>query len=254
MFLTEWGLRSILTYLQVSGSVHLLQEVAAIYRKRYAKTVYLIRWLRASKPIYYLGEVIQSGEKMIPGPAQQFQSLNFVLQVLKRKYDQYELRIMTMGFTEEELHTVDQFRIANHNVVGVQNIPKPLGKKGDGSLYRVFMVDSNLEVLRELRKILLPQHFEIVGIARNGSQAYDIFQSRHRVIDILFVGAWLGDCTGYQLVEECKKVDPDLITAVLIDDKQQIDYPAATRLVVNFHLMKPIQEEEVLEKIKAVFS
>jgi CheY-like chemotaxis protein len=219
------------------------------------KTIYIIRWLKFSKPVYHVGELIRHENSLIPGPAEIYQSLSMILQVFRRKYQIQQLNLVTMGMTNEEFHMVDQFRIANNKqVLSLHNIPRPLGKRDDGSLHRVFMVDQQIAVLKEIRTVLIGEHFEIVGVATNGDRTYDFFSERPLACNILFCGQDLGDCNAYQLIKELKKLNPTLSTIVIAEDRHKIDVALAATLQVNFHLVKPIQKEEMLEKLRLMLS
>jgi len=159
-----------------------------------------------------------------------------------------------MGFTKEEVGIIEQFRIGNSQIQSVRHIPRPLGKKSDGTLYRVFMVDIDLEVLKGLRQMLLPQHFEILGIGRSGSQAYDFFMTHGLAVDLVITDLYLPDCTGYQLIEEMKKINPRVLSVVMVPSKKDIQFVLAERLMINFHITKPVAKVDLFSRLKELLS
>ena len=218
------------------------------------KTLYILRWIKFSKPVYHFGELVIVDGKFIPGPAIVYHSLNLLIQTIKNRHQKFKINIITMGLTKDERNVIDRFKIGNPQISGIKHIQKPLGKKSDGSLFRVFLVDNDFSTLKDVKEIIVPQHFELVSIARTGLQAYEFYSKQYKNIDILFVGLQLNDCTGYQLIEEFKKFNRDLITIVMVYSEKDIDAIISNRLHINFHIKKPVVKSELLDKIKRMLS
>lgn len=217
------------------------------------KIIYLIRWIKNEKPIYQLGEIVPVGNnRYMPAPPEIFSNFNITLQAIKNKFSLYEVSLLTMGFEKIAEKLIDDFVSKNLFIVTCKHLSRPIGKKSDGTPYRVFMVDSDFNSLKNIRKIIVKEHFEIMGVARNADDALKFFEKYYRYIDILIIEIILGSDDGYEVITQMRKLKNDLKVIIVTKSSSQLDVQKAIDLKINGYIIKPVEKEKLINNIKKI--
>ncbi|MBN1897620.1 MAG: response regulator transcription factor [Spirochaetes bacterium] len=219
------------------------------------RIIYVIKWVKNEKPFFQLGEFVMTGmDKYLPARPEIFFSLNTTLQAIKNKFSSSSLMLLTMGIDKEDVALIDKFIATNSFITGHKNIAKPLGKKSDGTPYRVFMVDSDFEALKKIKRIIVKEHFEIIGIARDSDHAMDFLRKHHDHIDILITELYLEPTDGYKLIQKVKDLSPRIKIIIVTKSNSELDIRKAVDLKINGYIIKPIDQEKLINDIKKVLS
>lgn len=153
---------------------------------------YIIRWMKYQNPSYQFAEMIPTqGGRYVPKPPMVYSSLSIIFLTLKRNYSGDAAALLTLGLTEEEKREVTRLMSGMARVELLRHLPRPIGKKPDGTPYRVFMVDADFDTLKAIKQEITREHFEILGLARNADAALDFFLSNRMHIDVVILSLGL---------------------------------------------------------------
>ncbi len=217
------------------------------------KIVYLIKWIRNEKPFYQLGELVPSGNnKYIPTPPEIFYNLNIALIYIKNKMSALNVTLISMGFNEFELDEIDRFATNNKFITVTKHLAKPIGKKYDGTPYKIFMIDSDFESLKKIKQIMVSEHFEIIGIARTGKDAIRFLTDKYKYIDIITTEIILPDEDGYTIIEQIKNINNRLKIVIITSSNKELDVKKAIDLRINGYIIKPIIKEKIMDNLKKI--
>lgn len=121
-------------------------------------------------------------------------------------------------------------------------------------MYKVCIADDEEFVLASVRRRIEQSgmELEIAGAARNGVEAYELYE---RVCpDIYFVDINMPLCSGLDFVERVRKLDKNSITKFIIisgyDDFKYMKKAIHTR--VSNYILKPIQQQEFIDTLREV--
>ncbi|MDD5066136.1 MAG: response regulator [bacterium] len=217
------------------------------------KVLYLIKWIKNEKPFYQLGEIIPSGNnKYLPTPPEIFYNLNISLQFIKNKHGSNTITLLSMGFNEEELNEMDRFIKFNKFISSFKHLAKPIGKKSDGTPYKIFMIDSDFDSLKKIKQIMVSEHFEIIGIARTGKDALRFLKDNYKYIDIITTEIILPDEDGYNVIEQIKQISANLRIIIITSSNKELDVKRAIDLKINGYIIKPVMREKIIDNIRKI--
>jgi two-component system, chemotaxis family, chemotaxis protein CheY len=217
------------------------------------KIIYIIRWMKAEKPLYHFGEFLQTSEgRFLPSPAQIFSSLNILFLLLKNKYSGYKLLLVAMGFDPEEIDQTDKFISLNPFVVSKKYMPKPAGKKLDGTPCRVFLVDESMDDMKKLKQIMLDEHFEIMSMARNPDSAIRFFKSNFSHIDVVLTEVYLKNSNMLDVIRDMKLLKNAIKIVVISATNSKPDVQRLLEMKVDGYFIKPVDREKLVNQLRTI--
>jgi len=118
---------------------------------------------------------------------------------------------------------------------------------GGIGLYKVLITDDEIKMCRLIQNVIDWDSLglEIVGFAHDGIAALELIKSEKP--DILITDIRMPGCDGLELIAKAKEANPGMYF-VIISGYQHFDYArSAIRFGVEDYLLKPLDEEELLE-------
>ena len=126
---------------------------------------------------------------------------------------------------------------------------KGSGIKPEGTPYRVLVIDDSAFIVKQLRKILTSEGFEIAGIAEDGIQGYEKFKELHETIDLVTLDITMPNQDGVSTLEKIFEFDKDakviMISALGMEDVIK----KCLLMGVKNYIRKPLDREKVLERV-----
>ena len=119
-------------------------------------------------------------------------------------------------------------------------------------MYKVMLVDDEYMILEGLKQIIPWEElgFEIVKTAKRGQAALEYLQENS--IDLLITDVTMPKMSGIDLVREVRQFQPNLAVLIL-SGYQEFDYVRqGMELGVKGYLLKPINKEELEEKVQQI--
>lgn len=164
---------------------------------------YLIRWMKYQNPTFQFAEMMPTaGGRYTPNAPVTYPSLNLIFLWLKRTLSQHHISLLTLGLTEEEKKELARLMAAQPNVELLKHMPRPIGKRADGTAYRVFLVDPEMDTLKIIKQEITREHFEIISLARNADAALNFFLSNKNQVDLVVLNLALPDHASYFVMDK----------------------------------------------------
>ena len=128
----------------------------------------------------------------------------------------------------------------------------PAGIKEDGSKYKVLIVDDSIFVVKQLRKILEEEEFEIVDSASDGEDGFEKYKQHHPEIDVVTMDITMPKMDGITSLEKIIAFDGSAkVIMISALGKEDLVKKALISGAKNY-IVKPLDRVKVIERIKSV--
>ncbi|GIP31497.1 response regulator transcription factor [Paenibacillus sp. J2TS4] len=119
-------------------------------------------------------------------------------------------------------------------------------------MYKVLLVDDEPLITKGLQALLNWEDygFEIIQIAENGKEALEYVNEN--LIHLLVTDILMPKMSGLELIEEAKKIQPHIKCIILSGYREFTYVKQGMMLGIENYLLKPVDEEELLNTIQAV--
>ena len=114
--------------------------------------------------------------------------------------------------------------------------------------YKVLFVDDEVEV-RGGTAMILKKFFHVVDLACNGKEGLEKFKQEQ--YDIVITDVKMPIMNGYEMVEEIKKIDPNVYINYISADRETIDQIEQNS---NIYYTKPLTYDHILDILKNIVS
>ena len=115
----------------------------------------------------------------------------------------------------------------------------------------ILLVDDD-EMLASLGEKLLTQMGYQVSVMTDSTEALKLFTANADHIDLVITDQTMPDLTGKDLIQEIKKIRPDIPTILCTGFSTKIDDVQAAELGINAFLMKPLDLPELSQTVRRV--
>lgn len=130
------------------------------------------------------------------------------------------------------------------------NDRQPDGKKDDGSSYRVLVVDDSMFIAKQITQYLTSEGFDIVGTAADGAEAIEKYKELAPNIDLVTMDITMPKVDGIGALEQILKFDKDARIVMISALGKQDLVKKALLLGAKNYIVKPLDREKVLERIR----
>ena len=120
-----------------------------------------------------------------------------------------------------------------------------------GGTERILFVDDD-ETLASLGEQLLTEQGYQVVIMTKSSEALKMFAVNADRFNLVITDQTMPDLTGEELIQEVKKISPDMPTILCTGYSSKIDEDKAKELGINAFLMKPLDLPKLLQTVRRV--
>ena len=114
-------------------------------------------------------------------------------------------------------------------------------------MFHILVVDDDRSTRLFMRAFLEAEHYT-VSLAQNGEEALDVMEKEH--IDLVVLDIMMPKMDGYQFTQELRSVNAELpilmVSAKQLPEARKQGY----RLGINDFMTKPVDEEELILRIK----
>jgi two-component system, chemotaxis family, chemotaxis protein CheY len=127
-----------------------------------------------------------------------------------------------------------------------------IGQKADGTKYKVLIIDDSIFVVKQLRKILETEGFEIIDTAADGEEGIEKYKANQPNIDLVTMDITMPKMDGItsleKIIEFDKKAKVLMISAL---GKEDLVKKALLSGAKNY-IVKPLDPVKVIDRIKSV--
>lgn len=129
---------------------------------------------------------------------------------------------------------------------------KAIGDKGDGSFYKVLIIDDSVFVVKQLTQILQSEKFEIVGNAQDGEEGVAKYKELYPNIDLVTLDITMPKMDGISTLEKIIEFDKNAKVIIISAlGKEDLVKKALISGAKNY-IVKPLDREKVLSRIEGV--
>ena len=114
-------------------------------------------------------------------------------------------------------------------------------------MLRIFVADDELLVIEGIRILIdaVNVECEIIGTANNGTEAWSRLCGGDMEIDLLLTDIRMPGMSGLELLENCKELYPEMMTAVISGYRKFVYAQQAIGLGVIGYIDKPITRQKL---------
>ncbi len=130
----------------------------------------------------------------------------------------------------------------------------PLGLKGDGTPYKVLLVDDSIFVAKQLSRILKGEQFEIVSTATHGREGVEKYMALHPAVDLVTMDVTMPGMDGVTALEKIIEFDKNanVVMMTALGNKDLIK--KSLLLGAEAYIVKPLDAGKVLSCLEGVLS
>ncbi len=128
----------------------------------------------------------------------------------------------------------------------------PIGDKGDGTSYKVLIIDDSVFVVKQLTQILQSEKFEIIGNAQDGEEGVQKYKELYPNVDLVTLDITMPKMDGITTLEKIMEFDKNAkIIIISALGKEDLVKKALISGAKNY-IVKPLDREKVLSRIEGV--
>ncbi len=129
-----------------------------------------------------------------------------------------------------------------------------IGKKENGTSYKVLVVDDSLFVIKRLSKMLELQGFEIVSTAEDGEKGLEQYKTFYPNIDLVTLDITMPNVDGIETLKNILEFDKNAkVLMVSALGKEDLVKEALLIGAKNF-VTKPVEQDKIMPKIQQILS
>ena len=130
----------------------------------------------------------------------------------------------------------------------------PVGKKSDGTKYKVLIIDDSIFVVKQIKKILEAEDFEIIDVAEDGQIGFDKYKEHYPNIDIVTMDITMPKMDGISSLEKIIEFDKNAKVIIISAlGKEDLVKKALLSGAKNY-IVKPLDRVKVIERIISVLN
>ena len=127
----------------------------------------------------------------------------------------------------------------------------PEGQRGDGTCFRIMIVDDSMFVAKQLGQILTSEGYEIVATAADGKEGVDKYKELCPNVDIVTMDITMPRMDGITALEQIMAFDKNArVVMVSALGKEEL-VKKSLLLGAKNYIIKPLDRKKVLERIGA---
>lgn len=114
--------------------------------------------------------------------------------------------------------------------------------------FKILLVDDDQFVLRTIAKFLEGNNYDVTT-AGNGEAAIELLKTS--AFELMITDLVMGSMDGIELIKECKKLNPEVMSIVLTGHGNMGSAIDALRLNADDYILKPTENEELSFRINS---
>jgi two-component system chemotaxis response regulator CheY len=129
-----------------------------------------------------------------------------------------------------------------------------MGRRGDGTSYRVLVVDDSMFVTKQISQILTSEGFEVLGTAADGQEGVEKYKEMYPNVDLVTMDITMPRLDGVSALEQIVDFDKDAKVVMISALGKQDLVKKSLLLGAKNYIVKPLDRKKVLERIVASLS
>jgi len=130
----------------------------------------------------------------------------------------------------------------------------PLGDKGDGTFYKVLIIDDSVFMIKQISQILQSQKFEVIGTAADGQEGIDKYKELHPKVDLVTLDITMPNVDGITCLEKIIEFDKNAKIVMMSALGKEDLVKKALLTGAKSYIVKPLDRDKILSRLKSVLS
>lgn len=126
------------------------------------------------------------------------------------------------------------------------------GLKADGTAYNILIVDDSMFIVKQLQQILSSESYNIVDTATDGEEGIRKYKELYPKVDLVTLDITMPKKDGLQVLKEVIEFDKDARIIIISAIGKQDYVKEALLLGAKNYIVKPLNREKVLERVRKV--
>lgn len=132
------------------------------------------------------------------------------------------------------------------------NVKAPDGKKADGTMYKILVVDDSIFVTKQISQILTSEGYEVVATASDGFDGVEKYKELCPNVDLVTMDITMPKKDGLTALEEIMEFDKNAKVIMISALGKEELVKKALLLGAKNYIVKPLDRKKVLERIAGV--
>ncbi len=128
----------------------------------------------------------------------------------------------------------------------------PEGLKGDGTAFRILVVDDSMFVAKQIGQILTSEGYEIVATASDGLDGVEKYKELCPNVDLVTMDITMPKMDGITALEQIMAFDKNAKVVMISALGKEELVKKALLLGAKNYIVKPLDRKKVLERISTV--
>lgn len=128
----------------------------------------------------------------------------------------------------------------------------PEGLKGDGSAFKVLVVDDSMFVAKQIGQILTSEGYEVVATASDGLDGVEKYKELCPNVDLVTMDITMPKMDGITALEQIMAFDKNAKVVMISALGKEELVKKALLLGAKNYIVKPLDRKKVLERISSV--
>jgi two-component system chemotaxis response regulator CheY len=128
----------------------------------------------------------------------------------------------------------------------------PDGKRRDGGVYRVLVVDDSMFVTKQIGQILNSEGFRVVATAADGLEGVEKYKELYPNVDLVTMDITMPKMDGVSALEKIIEFDKDAKVVMISALGKQDLVKKSLMLGAKNYIVKPLDRKKVLERVVSV--
>lgn len=132
------------------------------------------------------------------------------------------------------------------------NKKKADGVKADGTPYNILIVDDSMFIVKQLTQILSSEAYNIIDTGTDGEEGVRKYKELYPKVDLVTLDITMPKKDGLQVLKEIMEFDKDAKIVIISAIGKQDYVKEALLLGAKNYIVKPLNREKVLERVRKV--
>ncbi len=129
-----------------------------------------------------------------------------------------------------------------------------IGKKDDGTGYRVLIIDDSMFVAKQLTQILSSEGFDIAGTAADGEEGIEKYKEFYPNIDLVTLDITMPKMDGVTCLEKIIEFDKNAAVVMVSALGKEDVVKKSLMLGAKNYVVKPLDRKKVLERVSTALN
>ncbi|MCK4798176.1 MAG: response regulator [Spirochaetes bacterium] len=127
-----------------------------------------------------------------------------------------------------------------------------IGDRGDGTFFKVLIIDDSVFVVKQLSQILQSEKFDVIDSADDGEMGYEKYKKHFPDIDLVTLDITMPKMDGIATLEKIMEFDKNAKVIIISALGKENLVKKALIIGAKNYIVKPLDRTKVLKRIESI--